>query len=320
VNLGITHAGKEMWTQGDAFGNEQTHREASWLLKLTGDPIFLSSAGSFVVKPLANLSLAPWNGTGPANAALLTIFNPAGAEVKVEYAIASGGSESTVQQARLAPGEEKAFDVALPSTANPVLAEVRFSGGIDQFLAIEQNLPFRKMVKLGAQPLPLSLDTAAQLKIGQETRDLQARIVSAAAWKGANDLSAKIHLRRAGDQIVFQAAITDDQLVPAADGVLWNGDCLEIFLTRGIGTEGADSYQAMIAADGRVSWKSDHAWKGFEAKATKSPQGYLIDGSFPVEGEAIGFNIAVDDADDLNGRKSQLFWAPDQDGILTYEP
>jgi len=320
VNLGITHAGKETWTQGDAFGNEQTRGEASTLLKLTGDPIFLSSSRPLIVKPLAHLSLAPWNGTGPANAALLTIFNPAGAEVKVEYAFVSGGVESSVEEARLAPGEGNAFAIDLPSTVNPVLAEVRFSGGIDQFLSLEQSLPFRKVVKVGAQPVPISLDTAAQLKIGQETRDLQARVVSAAAWKGANDLSAKIELHSDGDKIVFQAAITDEQVVPAVADKLWNGDCLEIFLTRGVGTEGADSYQAMIAADGRVSWKSDRAWKGFEAKATKTLHGYVIDGSFPMDGKVIGFNIAVDDADDSNGRKSQLVWAPDQDGVLVLEP
>ncbi len=320
MSMGITHGGKEKWTQVDAFGNEQPHEETSTLLKLTGDPIFLCSEGPLAVKPLANLSLAPWTGTYPANTVLLSLFNPSNAAVKVSYDFTSGGVESAVKETQLAPGEEKSLNLELLSMINPVLAEVRFSGGIDQLLEIKQELPFRKIIRLGAQSASLSLDSMTQVKIGHETKDLQGRVVSAATWKGAKDVSAKINLHRVGGNIVFQAVVTDDQVVPSADARLWNGDCLEIFLTRNVGTEDTDSYQVMVSADGRISWRSDHAWKGFEAKTTKTPEGYVVDGSFPMEKESVGLNIAVDDADDLNGRKSQLLWEPDQDGILSIEP
>ena len=319
VNMGITHGGQKSWSQVDAFGNEQPHEEATTLLKLTGDPLFLSSVGPLVVKPLANIALVPWSGSGPVNTVRMSIFNPSEAKVKVEYAVTAGGSESPLLEANLAPGEERALNIELPSMVNPVLAEVRFSGGIDQLLEIEQNLTFRKYIKLGAEPVSLNIDAIDQVKLGAETRDLQARLVSAATWKGAKDLSAKVALHRVGEKVFFQAVITDDQVIPAADGSLWNGDCLELFLVKNEGMEGVDSYQAMIAADGRISWRTDHVWKGFTAKVTKTPQGYVVDGSFSMDGKSIGFNIAVDDADDLNRRKSQLFWSLDRDGVLIIE-
>ncbi|XHR31159.1 MAG: hypothetical protein ACFUZC_11505 [Chthoniobacteraceae bacterium] len=319
VPLGIVNTGAKNFTETDAFGNERAHAQAVNLLTLTSDPIFLTSRGHLKVSPLAHLSLAASDESLPINASRLSLFNPSDATVKVEYAFSAGGKEGALQTVDLAPGEEKNIDVTLPAESNPVCSEVRFSGGLAKTFETEQTLPFRKVVSLAVGTASLSLDSADQLAVGNEVRDLQARIVTEAAWKEPKDLSAKIDLRRAGGKVIFHAVVTDNVVVAAAKANSpWLGDCVEVFLKKP--SQPGVPFHGMISADGCTIWAGDRVWEGFEANVTKTPEGYTVDGSFPADGKRLDFNLAVDDADAPGGRKSQIFWALGQSGVILLEP
>ncbi|MFH1778676.1 MAG: sugar-binding protein [Candidatus Omnitrophota bacterium] len=150
-------------------------------------------------------------------------------------------------------------------------------------------------------------------------------------WEGPEDLSADIYLLWDDENLYVTARVFDDvPFVNNNEGSdIWNGDCLEVTL----GTdEKADpervycvkgDYQIGLSPGNNKDikpsdwiWRKDDYMGGIEVASRKVERGYLIeskipfkvlDGFKPQVGRAIGFDIAVDDAD-KDARELQFVW------------
>lgn len=150
-------------------------------------------------------------------------------------------------------------------------------------------------------------------------------------WEGPDDLRADIYLLWDEENLYVTARVFDDvPFVNNNEGSdIWNGDCLEVTL----GTdEKADlkrvyfvkgDYQIGLSPGNNKDikpsdwiWRKDDHMGGIEVASRKVERGYLIeskipfkvlDGFKPQVGRAIGFDIAVDDAD-KDARELQFVW------------
>lgn len=150
-------------------------------------------------------------------------------------------------------------------------------------------------------------------------------------WEEPDDLRADIYLLWDEENLYVTARVFDDvPFVNNNEGSdIWNGDCLEVTL----GTdEKADlkrvyfvkgDYQIGLSPGNNKDikpsdwiWRKDDYMGGIEVASRKVERGYLIeskipfkvlDGFKPQVGRAIGFDIAVDDAD-KDARELQFVW------------
>jgi beta-mannanase len=171
---------------------------------------------------------------------------------------------------------------------------------------------------------PIVMDSDIFLKEGTE-------------WKGPKDLSAKIYFLWDSTFLYMFAKVTDNMPLTNSktNGDIWNGDAIEVTLPGyqiGFGT-----------GDGRANKPSIWIWQRRKASAgeifvakTNDPAGYALEAKVPWKdigsispksGEKIGFDIAVDDADQTWERKIQFIWSgdylfykdPDVWGTLRFE-
>jgi beta-mannanase len=156
-------------------------------------------------------------------------------------------------------------------------------------------------------------------------------------WKGPKDLSAKIYLMWDDEFLYMYAKITDNFPLTNSKtkGDIWNGDAIEVTVPDyqiGFGT-----------GDGRANQPSIWIWRNNKpssgkilAAKTLKPTGYVLEAKVPWKeigsiapkaGGSIGFDIAVDDADQTWARKQQFVWSgdylyykdPDVWGTLKFE-
>ena len=166
--------------------------------------------------------------------------------------------------------------------------------------------------------------------------DSDAFLQEGTGWKGPNDLSAKIYLMWDEKFMYMYAKVIDKfPLVNSqTKGDIWNGDAIEMVVPNyqiGFGT-----------GDGMANKPSIWIWQkninsSGQIMATKSfnPSGYVLEAKVPWSeiatvapktGDALAFDIAVDEADQTWERKMQFVWSgdymyykdPDVWGILKF--
>ncbi len=156
-------------------------------------------------------------------------------------------------------------------------------------------------------------------------------LVSGVQYSGKDDFFAQIGLLWDEKNLYIGAKITDD--VPInnqfRDGDIWQGDCLEITISLNPEADlkrtsfEKNDFQILISP-GNQKNIPPHIWNVTKhqkidgvVKVNKWEKGYIVEikvpfkelGDFvPAEGMQIGFNIAVDDADETNKRESQAIW------------
>lgn len=142
------------------------------------------------------------------------------------------------------------------------------------------------------------------------------------SWKSPKDLSANIYLMWDEANFYVYAKITDSYpLVNSkTNGDIWDGDAIEILIPNyqiGLGTGDGRANKPIIWI-----WQKRRSPVGGEIYVSKTlnPTGYVMEakipwkelgGIAPKAGNTIGFDIAVDDADETWQRKAQLIWNGD---------
>jgi len=306
---------KGPWIDCDLYGNERKGSPGFELLKAGSQPHFLISKTLPNVEALIQLEHGSADAGNTQASANILFTNPSSDPTTFTFALTAGDAETTAQSLSLPANGKTTVSIPLPARRNPVRVDARAVGGLNQTIELEERFKFRKTVRLKeGQSARLLLDSAAQLEIGAQRLDLQGRALSDSAWHGKDDLSAEVTLTRKGSVLEFVAAVTDSTVCPATtEHQLWNGDCLELFFNLSSDDRSTDSYQVMLAPDGRVAWRADQALKGFQSTAARTVRGYRIAGTIPLAGRtAIGWDVALDDKDDETGRKSQIFWSRDE--------
>ncbi|OGV70214.1 MAG: hypothetical protein A3K19_16550 [Lentisphaerae bacterium RIFOXYB12_FULL_65_16] len=189
--------------------------------------------------------------------------------------------------------------VALPKLASPP--------ALDGDLAKVRDLP--------------RFDVRSRRQVAIGVADPFASTSERDAWQGEKDLSAAAWAATCGDVLYVAVDVTDGGgLFPAATGP-YNGDCIELFLdlrsppALGTPAVGDGVYQLLLRAprgdatetrlDGRVP-------PGATAVARKTAAGWGAEFLIPVSGltsgRQLGFDLAIDDDDTGQGRKTQIVW------------
>ncbi len=143
-------------------------------------------------------------------------------------------------------------------------------------------------------------------------------------WKNADDLSAKVWVSKAGDAIRIVAQVRDDQHVQPFKGQdIWKADSVQIGLSV-VGREGylelgmaqGDSGESSVAVWSKPTGMDDPAAK-LDVSIKPAPGGLRYEMSIPMSLwpdadhiHRMRFNIAINDADDANGRKAAIALTP----------
>jgi hypothetical protein len=156
-------------------------------------------------------------------------------------------------------------------------------------------------------------------------------------WGGLADLSGKVYLMYDNKYLYVAAAVTDR--LPLVNKKtrqdIWNGDGVEIVFSTDSGAdsrresfEKGDYQIGFGAGDGRANKPSIWSWQrrrsptGSEISVKKvdKPLGYVIEAKIPWEffgtfvpqsGTRVGFDVALDDADQSGEREKQFIWNGD---------
>ena len=309
-NLAVESRGSAQFQSIDRMGNPAPLAGgATTLFKMSPDPVYFLSDKPVQLREIVSMQAAQ----GSSGIVGINLFNPSESKTTFKMALSSSDSSGAPQEVTLGSGKKKKLSLDASAFSGPLDLEVVATGGLEQRFDLTLNRPiYLRLNVASAQPAQLEINQAEQLRQGAATIDLQNRILTPSAWKGPQDCSVKMQLVREGDEVKFHIEVTDDHVVPAPAGKsVWSGDGVEFFLDFGRKGRSTDKYQPCVAADGRVQGAGDRLPPGFTAAAQKTDTGYIIEGGFKVsEGMAneIGFDVAVDDADDDTGRKSQAFW------------
>ena len=175
---------------------------------------------------------------------------------------------------------------------------------------------------------PLAVDTRKQAVIG--VADAFASTSEHDSWRGPADLSARAWTGWDGSNLWICVSVTDDVLRPEPAGGAWNGDCVEVFLDLrapedvGSAVITGDVYQLFCFApdaDGNTRAPGGRKPEGAEARTRRTEDGWTVELRVPLTGVArfplaagqrLGFDIAIDDADNVEGeravRKTQMVW------------
>jgi beta-mannanase len=156
-------------------------------------------------------------------------------------------------------------------------------------------------------------------------------------WGGPKDLSGKLSLMWDKEFLYLAADVTDK--VPFMNkkerGDIWNGDAIEIVFSTDPGAkreresfDRTDFQVGFGTGDGKMvkpsiwNWQRRRSPTGSEifVKRVDKPLGYVLEakipwsffgGFVPSAGTKIGFDVAIDDADQAAERERQLIWNGD---------
>lgn len=157
-------------------------------------------------------------------------------------------------------------------------------------------------------------------------------------WGGTADLSGNVYLMWDENNLYLAAEVTDK--IPLINKKekqdIWNGDAIEIVMSTDPGADpkrndfDRNDYQIGFGTgDGKAfkptiwSWQRRRIPAGSEirVKKTASPLGYILEaripwgffpnGFVPSSGKKVGFDIALDDADNTGEREKQFIWNGD---------
>ena len=202
-----------------------------------------------------------------------------------------------------------------------------------------------------AWPAPaLVLAERRQVVIG--VADRFASTSESDSWHGVDDLSAQAHVAWTDAGLHVLVRVRDDaHRVHAAKQGPWNGDGLEVFIDgrepSAVGTHalGNGVFQICCPAPSKDEVQpiqpAMRCPEGTRAWGARTKDGYRVllsvpwaalGAGWPRAGRALGFDIAVDDADNTGGpralRKAQIVWKgtannyqdPSAYGRLTLQP
>ncbi|MEI8037335.1 MAG: sugar-binding protein [Verrucomicrobiota bacterium] len=310
-DLAVESPGAKKFQAIDRMGNPAPLAKGSTtLFKMSPDPVYFLSDKPIQLREIVAMQPAQ---AGSSDAVTVKLFNPSKSMTTFKLALSSADASGTPLEVILDSGKKNELTLDAKSFSGPLELEVSATGGLTDRFDLTLNRPvYQRLSAAAGQPAPLEINRPEQLRIGAATIDLQNRILSPAAWTGPRDCSLKMQLVREGDLMKFSIDVADDHTVPApADKPVWTGDGVEFFLDFGRHGLACDKFQPCISAAGRIHAPGDKLPPGFTATAQKTAAGYHIEGSFqivPAMADEIGFDVAVDDADDAGGRKSQAFW------------
>ena len=149
-----------------------------------------------------------------------------------------------------------------------------------------------------------------------------------------NDLIGKIKFCWDAQYFYIGADIIDDfPLVnPHQNENIWMGDCLEFVIgtepkaDKGRTSFAEGDYQVLVSSGTKTAkptiwiWTKERAAAGYELVAGKKAGGYTLEAKIPwsnfnnfipKSGLKIGFDFAVDDADETEQRETQSVWSGD---------
>ncbi|MBI3948546.1 MAG: hypothetical protein HY321_21715 [Armatimonadetes bacterium] len=165
-------------------------------------------------------------------------------------------------------------------------------------------------------------------------------VVGRERWGGAADLSGRFAVAAAGETLCLSVEVRDDRAPRRAlRRASHESDCVEVFLDlRGPEDQGRPCWDAGVVGlmvhpgvkPGEApSWRpldgSPQGWQPLALRGALLPDGYRVEVDLPaapfrerlaVAGDTIGFDIALDDADDDRGRKCQMVWAGGADDYI----
>jgi hypothetical protein len=158
--------------------------------------------------------------------------------------------------------------------------------------------------------------------------------------KGQSDMEAEIRLGYSTRALFLRAVIRDDFPMnnDKAGADIWNGDCLEVCISTRPEADperefyGPGDFQVGLSPGKPDKGLGPSAWvwaalkkvpAGTELRAERSPSGYILEARIPwasldpefkpESGMALGFDLAVDDADSgSTDRERQTVWSGDQ--------
>ena len=140
---------------------------------------------------------------------------------------------------------------------------------------------------------------------------------------GAGDLHARFAVCRHRSRLFVAVRVRDDTVRNGQTvGTLWQEDCVELFLDlmpEAEGTEGEygpDDLHIFLTANGVSEIRSRMPQPELASAVRRAAGGYAVEamldlggmGCEPVSGLAIGFDVAVDDADAGPQRETQITW------------
>jgi hypothetical protein len=176
-----------------------------------------------------------------------------------------------------------------------------------------------------SDPAPIS--TASQVVLGKPSPMFEK---IAGTWWGPEDLSGKLWFGQGKGSLWVALGVRDDSLTPPRImSQAYDADCVELFLDgRSLAAQATSAYgpgvvQLLISPPDEAGKcqvaVSQGRLSGIEVAGRRSAGGYSIEarlplagGDFPelhiAPGALLGFDVAIDDADDGAARKVQMVW------------
>ncbi len=196
-------------------------------------------------------------------------------------------------------------------------------------------------VPKAAKPMTVDGSAATEEWAGAaraEIKDASRLKLGPKSWKGPEDCSATVFFSYDANALYIAAKVVDDVRGDVAEKkYAWSADGVELFIDakpdKKIGNSKYSpcTYQLLFAMPtprfpeilAQKSGVSGSPLKveDVAVKTTSRDGGYDVEFAIPwkslavepVSGMTIGFDIAVDDADDAEGRKTQMVWAGEGD-------
>jgi len=296
----------------DLFGNA-----LPWagVLKLGEEPVALRTAAIPTISPLVRVSVADGLVGGETFAVRIELRNPSQAPCEASFGASIGGGTPTRRAVSLAAGESREETIDLPGIEGRLLVEGALRGAIAQPFLFEKKIsPRPSLILVEGGEAAFAIDAERQVAVGGKVLDAQARTVVECQWKGPKDASMRGTLRRQGAKLAFTFEVTDDRFFPS-EGALYNGDALEIFLDLRTDEMKKDKtmegvHQWVVSAAGKTWWARNKPIPGAQIQTARMETGWKAWGTVPTPAlKRFGFDVSLDDGDDVAGRRTQSAWA-----------
>ena len=286
-------------------------------------PVYIQSLSPIQCNSIVKVKLVQIPSAGQPLHINCVVRNPSDKPCVFSMVGTLGSIQSTPEKFLVPAHSQTSKEIEIAPASNGLLRlDTVLSGGINQRSIIQREIRLKTIVTLKEyEQKTFAINKMDQVCIGAQTVDDQNRVLTSCKWKGLDDLSASILLKREKKQLVFEIKVTDDKLILATENrSIYEGDAVELFVDlKHSGQTGREHINQIVCSpNGRLWLSPDNELVGLNIKANRTEKGYLVVGSFPVDFlkiSQIGFDIAVNDADDMSGRKVQMVWVGNQDNF-----
>jgi hypothetical protein len=307
----------------DAFGNLIGSKGKETVILAQDMPVYVEASSPIQFSPIVEVQFAQTPSVDEPLSIRCLVRNPSD-HPSICNVIATLGSHQALPGKFVVPAHSKTTkDIVISPASNGLLRlDTILTGGINQRSLIQRDVRLMTVVLLKPyEQKSFQINKQEQVVIGAQTMDDQNRVLSESKWKGTSDLSASIVLKREQNRLAFEIQVTDDKVMSAAEkSSIYEGDAVELFidLQQSGQSDLSKVIQISCSPDGRLWVPSDRQLPGLIINATPTPNGYLVTGGFTIDTKRlseIGFDVAIDDADDTSGRKVQMVWVGNQDNF-----